>query len=172
MKADELYDRLISPIEDQMKGIVGRILRDPEEAADVFQEVMVLIWDKLEYIDRHPNPHGYIIRICITRSYDALRKRMRKRRWELHLDLIKEKLFHVQPPESYIDLDLPAVVRQAVAMLPQKQGHAVLLRILENLSYHSMGGILGCSEATARSHFSKGKARLIKIIEDLAMSPH
>jgi RNA polymerase sigma factor (sigma-70 family) len=170
MKADELYDRLIGPIEEQMMGIVGRIVRDPEEAADVFQEVLVLIWDKLEHIDRHPNPHGYIMCICITRSYDALRKRIRKRRWELRLDSIKEKIFHAQPPTPYIDLDLTEVVRQAVAMLPQKQGHAVLLRVIENLSYHGIGTVLGCSEATARSHFSKGKAKLVKIIEDHGFS--
>ncbi len=169
-KANELYDKLISPIENQMTGIVGRIVRDPEEAADVFQEVMALIWDKLEFIDKHPNPHGYIIRICITRSYDALRKRIRKRRWELRLDRMKEKFLHVQPPGPPMDLDLKVVVRQAVAMLPPKQGHAVLLRVIENLSYHAIGGILGCSEATARSHFSKGKARFIKIIEDLSIS--
>jgi hypothetical protein len=74
-KSDELYERLISPIEKRMIGIVARIVRDPEDAADVFQEVLALIWAKFERIDRHPNPHAYIIRICITRSYDALRKR-------------------------------------------------------------------------------------------------
>jgi DNA-directed RNA polymerase specialized sigma24 family protein len=86
-KSDELYERLISPIENRMIGIVARIMRDPEDAADVFQEVLALIWAKLARIDRHPNPHAYIIRICITRSYDALRKRARRRRLETRLIL-------------------------------------------------------------------------------------
>jgi DNA-directed RNA polymerase specialized sigma24 family protein len=47
-KSDELYERLISPIEKRMIGIVARIVRDPEDAADVFQDVLALIWAKLE----------------------------------------------------------------------------------------------------------------------------
>lgn len=91
-KSDELYERLISPIEKRMIGIVARIVRDPEDAADVFQEVLALIWAKLERIDRHPNPHAYILRICITRSYDALRKRARRRRREIRLESILESI--------------------------------------------------------------------------------
>ena len=92
-KSDELYERLIRPIEQRMISIVARVVRDPEDAADVFQEVLALIWAKLDRIDRHPNPHAYIIRICITRSYDALRKRARRRRREVRLESIQEKLW-------------------------------------------------------------------------------
>jgi hypothetical protein len=57
-------------------------------------------------------------------------------------------------------------------MLPPKQGQAVLLRVVENLSYQGIGGILGCSEATARSHFSKGKSRVIYGKSHAFSEPH
>ncbi len=169
-KADDLYDKLIRPIESKMTGIVARIVRDPEEAEDVFQEVLAIIWEKLEYIDQLSNPHGYILRICITRSYDTLRKRIRRQRWEFRLNRIKNRFLYVQPLKPQRDLDLSVVVRDAIAMLPPRQGQAVLLRIIENMSYYSIGGILGCTEATARSHFSKGRTRLAKIMRELAVS--
>jgi RNA polymerase sigma factor (sigma-70 family) len=169
-KSDELYERLISPIEKRMIGIVARIVRDPEDAADVFQEVLALIWAKFERIDRHPNPHAYIIRICITRSYDALRKRARRRR-EIRLESIQAKMW---PARSlgYIkeEGDRVTAIREAIAMLPPNQGQAVLLRIMEDSPYHTIAGVLGCSEATARSHFSKGKARLVKLLGELGIS--
>ena len=172
-KSDELYERLISPIEKRMIGIVARIVRDPEDAADVFQDVLALIWAKLERIDRHPNPHAYIIRICITRSYDALRKRARRRRREIRLESIQAKIW---PARSlgYIkeEGDRVTAIREAIAMLPPNQGQAVLLRIMEDSPYHVIAGILGCSEATARSHFSKGKARLVKLLGELGISSY
>ena len=172
-KSDELYERLISPIEKRMIGIVARIVRDPEDAADVFQEVLALIWAKLDRIDRHPNPHAYIIRICITRSYDALRKRARRRRREIRLESIQAKIW---PARSlgYIKEEGGRVtaIREAIAMLPPNQGQAVLLRIMEDSPYHVIAGILGCSEATARSHFSKGKARLVKLLGELGISSY
>jgi RNA polymerase sigma-70 factor (ECF subfamily) len=172
-KSHELYERLIRPIEKRMIGIVARIVRDPEDAADVFQEVLALIWAKLERIDRHPNPHAYIIRICITRSYDALRKRARRRRHEIRLESVQAKVWPARSPFNIIeDGDRVTAIREAIATLPPNQGQAVLLRIMEDFPYHMIAGILGCSEATARSHFSKGKARLVKLLGELGISSH
>lgn len=171
-KSDELYERLISPIEKRMIGIVARIVRDPEDAADVFQEVLALIWAKLERIDRHPNPHAYIIRICITRSYDALRKRARRRRREIRLENIQAKMWPARSLGYIKEGDRVTAIREAIAMLPPNQGQAVLLRLMEDSPYHTIAGILGCSEATARSHFSKGKARLVKLLGELGISSY
>jgi RNA polymerase sigma factor (sigma-70 family) len=171
-KSDELYERLIRPIEKRMIGIVARIVRDPEDAADVFQEVLALIWAKLARIDRHPNPHAYIMRICITRSYDALRKRARQRRREIRLESIKAKMWPARSPGYFREGDRVTAIREAIAMLPPNQGQAVLLRLMEDSPYHTIAGVLGCSEATARSHFSKGKARLVKLLGELGISPY
>jgi len=171
-KSDELYERLISPIEKRMIGIVARIVQDPEDAADVFQEVLALIWAKLERIDRHPNPHAYIFRICITRSYEALRKRARRRRREMRLEKIQTKLWPARSLGYLNEGDSVTVVQEAIAMLPPNQGQAVLLRLMEDSPYHMIADILGCSEATARSHFSKGKARLVKLLGELGISSY
>jgi RNA polymerase sigma factor (sigma-70 family) len=171
-KSDELYERLISPIEKRMIGIVARIVRDPEDAADVFQDVLALIWAKLERIDRHPNPHAYILRICITRSYDALRKRARRRRREIRLESIQAKIWSARSPGYVKAGDRVTAIREAIAMLPPNQGQAVLLRLMEDSPYDMIAGVLGCSEATARSHFSKGKARLVKLLGDLGISSY
>jgi len=161
--ANRLYERLIRPIEKQMIGIVWRIVRDPDEAEDVFQEILAQVWVRLEQIDRHPNPQAYIIRICVTRSYDALRKRVRRHRFEVFIETVKEKLLPIRPSDFINEQDRKIALRQAIALLPPKQGQAVLLRAMEDMPYHLIGSVLGCSEATARSHFSKGKDKLGKI---------
>jgi RNA polymerase sigma-70 factor (ECF subfamily) len=171
-KSDELYERLIRPIEKRMISIVARIVRDPEEAADVFQEVLALIWAKLERIDRHPNPHAYIIRIYITRSYDHLRKRARRRRREIRLESIKAKMWPARSIGYVSEGDRATTIHEAIAMLPPNQGQAVLLQLIEDSSYDTIAGILGCSEATARSHFSKGKSRLVKLLGELGISSY
>jgi RNA polymerase sigma factor (sigma-70 family) len=169
-KSDELYESLISPIEKRMIGIVARIMRDPEDAADVFQEVLALIWAKLERIDRHPNPHAYIIRICITRSYNALRKRARRRRREIRLENIRARMWPARSLGYLKEEEKVTAIRDAISMLPPNQGQAVLLRLMENTPYNMIAGVLGCSEVTARSHFSKGKARLIKLLDEIGIS--
>jgi RNA polymerase sigma factor (sigma-70 family) len=148
---------------------VARIVRDPEDAADVFQDVLVIVWHKLDRILCHPNPHGYILRICITRSYDALRKKMRRRRFEIRIETIKTKLWPKVSQQSPPAHNIANTIRAAISMLPPKQGQAVLLRAIEGSAYNAIADILGCGESTARSHFSKGKARLEKILQDLGI---
>ncbi len=161
--ANPIYERLIGPIEKQMIGIVWRIVRDPDEVEDVFQEILAQVWARIEQIDRHPNPRAYILRICVTRSYDAMRKRARRHRFEVFIETVKEKLLSIRAPDFINEHDRKIALRQAIALLPQKQGQAILLRTMEDMPYDLIGSILGCSAATARSHFSKGKDKLSRI---------
>lgn len=163
----EMYQRLIEPIEERMIAIVTRIMQDHHDSVDVFQEILAVIWKKLKTIDRHPNPEAYILRICVTRSYDALRKKAQRRR-EVRLNTEAENLIQQSPAE---DCELSSTIRQSISLLPAKQGKAVFLRLIEGENYAMIGGILGCSPATARSHFSKGKASLRTILADLGFSP-
>lgn len=164
-QAEELYDELIGPIEEKMMGTVARIVGDPDDADDVFQEVLATVWKKLPRIHRHPNPHGYIIRICVTRSYDALRRRSRRRRRERPLNPKHACAGHGANPVGQSERD--AAIRHAMASLPTKQGQAVYLRLVEGESYEAIAAALGCSEPTARSNASKGRARLRVLLAEV-----
>jgi RNA polymerase sigma factor (sigma-70 family) len=161
--ANELYANLIAPIEAKMIGIVGRVVRDPDDAADVFQEVQADIWRRLETIHRHPNPQACILRICINRSYDALRKRSRRER-EVPIERADAEATSHTADFPPVAPELVAAAHSAVASLPPQQGQAVLLRCLQDAPYAEVAAVLGCSEAAARSHVSKGITRLRRIL--------
>jgi len=167
-EADELYERLIIPIEQKLKAIVLRIVRNPDDADDVMQETLAVVWKKLDKIDRDANPHSYILRICINRAYDLLRSRARRRRRESRAAHAARKDCTVTdgPAARAMTAERAEAVRNAVGLLPPKQGKAVLLRVVEGSSYGAIACILGCSEATARSHCSKGTARLRSILTE------
>ena len=165
--AHEIYEKLIEPVEDRMIAIITRIIQDHHDSMDVFQEVLAVIWKKLNRIDRHPNPHAYILRICVTRSYDAIRKKARRRRevrLEKHIEDLRQRADESEKEISF-------AIRDAITLLPPKQGKAVLLRLIEGEDFASISNILGCSPVTDRSHFSKGKTQLRTILLDWGISP-
>ena len=134
---------------------------------DVFQEILAVIWKKLKTIDRHPNPQAYILRICVSRCYDALRRKAVRRR-EVRLD---QEIQQLQQRPSMEQTEISTAIREAIALLPAKQAKAVFLRLIEGENYAVIAGVLGCSAATARSHCCKGKANLRTILTDLGLSP-
>lgn len=174
--AEEIFQTLIAPIEKQMIRTVARIVHDPDDAADVFQECLAEIWKKLPKVHCHPTPQAYILRICIGRSYDALRRRALRRSREVQADdiTLEAAADRVRPHASTdttpaADSGKESTIHRAIATLPPSQAHAVLLRAVEDMPYDAIGATLGCSEATARSHFSKGRARLHEILTRLGI---
>ena len=164
--AEEIYLTLISPIEDRMMRTVSRIVRDPEETADAFQTALMRVWKNLKRIHRHPNPHGYILRICINASYDQLRKRSRLRKREVSLEATNALEREAVESAGIPDEESADALTGALSRLPRKQAQAVVMRALEEESFQAIGQTLGCREATARSHYSKGKARLRQLLAD------
>lgn len=167
--SDEIYQWLIAPIETRMMLAVTRLVRDPDEAADAFQNALAQIWRDLEKIRRHPSPRAYILRVCISAAYDALRQRSRRRRREVPLENEPARSGALTPEALSIARLIAAERREAalaaIATLPAKQAQALLLRAIEDQSYATIAEVLGCSEATARSHVSKARERLCEILD-------
>ncbi len=57
------------------------------------------------------------------------------------------------------------LIRDALGRLPPKQAEVFLLRLMEERSYAEIAAIVGCTESTAYSHYSKGMVRLRTLLE-------
>jgi RNA polymerase sigma-70 factor (ECF subfamily) len=162
------YDILVRPIENQMIRSVWRIVRDPNDADDAFQEATTTIWKRLGRIRRHPNPQALILKICTDAANDVLRRRIRHKRAQEH----EEAIAGLPDPaptatQLLISNETQAEIFEAIGRLSPKQGTAVLMRFVHDLSYREIAQSLGCREATVRKHISRARDRLCRILEHL-----
>lgn len=161
MENKNTYQHLIAPVESQMIRSIWRIVRDPDEAADTLQEALATTWKKLDRVRAHPNPHAFILKICIDAAYDTLRKRQRH-----HTQEDPEVLHKVKASsdgsvsDKMIRKEIENEILHAVSRLPRKQASAVLMRIVQDEPYENIAIALGCSEATVRTHVLRGRDRL------------
>jgi RNA polymerase sigma factor (sigma-70 family) len=166
-KAEDIYQALIAPIERRMAGSIARLVRDPEETADVLQSALEAVWRDLERIHRHANPQGYILKLCASAAHDALRRRGRLRRLFFAWDARHEQIAEAGPGLSEAEAGAERrrlAVLDAIARLPAKQAQAVILRVYEEQDFAAVAQAIGCREVTARSHYSKAVARLRELL--------
>ncbi|MHC4063664.1 MAG: RNA polymerase sigma factor [Planctomycetota bacterium] len=165
------YGTLIGPIEDKMIRSIWRVVRDPDDAEEAFQEALATIWKRLDKIGRHPNPHALILRICINAAYDVLHRKIR-RRWREELKAIPTEIPDPRPSpaERLSGQEERAEIIRAIRQLPRKQADAALMRFVQELSYQEIAQALGCSEVTVRTHIARARTRLAKLLAHLA--PH
>lgn len=162
------YERLIAPITDRMMRSVWRILRDPDEAEDAFQEALLTVWKRWEQIRRHPNPHALVLRICIHSAQDTLRRKARRRK-RMDADGVPEAVADQKPSavERLTDAEQSAGVRRAIATLPRNQAQAIQMHLVEEIPYGDIAAAMDCREVTVRTHVARARAKLRVLLAHL-----
>lgn len=157
------YEQLIQPLEQQMLLTIGRLVRDPDRAADVLQDAMTRIWFGLDRLKVHPNPQAYVLSVCISAAHDMLRKM--KRIATAQQAMVAEGRVRTGGPEPSAVLaerEVEQAVLNAISWLPVQQATAVLMRLIHEKPFADIAEALGCEESTARTHYARGRASLAR----------
>ncbi len=163
----KLYESLIQPIEDQMIRSVWRILRDPDDAEDAFQEALTTVWRRRKRISRHPNPQAFILKTCVSAACDILRRRMRHRARREESRALPEVASDSAPLDELARKEEAAQVWAAISQLSRNQAVAVLMKAMHAQSHRQIAQGLGCSEATVRTHLARARDRLRHLLRHL-----
>lgn len=159
--AQRAYDRFIGPIEDRMIRSIWRIIRDRQDAEDAMQDALIRIWKRWHRVCKHQNPEALVLKICIDAAYDLTRRRLRERRNCELVTMANEPVdSSPSPSDILISTEQYGKFLSAIHRLPRQQALATLMRMVQDQSYEEVAAALGCSEATARKHVSRGRDRL------------
>lgn len=169
------YDALIRPLEEQMIRTIWRVTGNADDCEDSMQEALAIIWRKFDRITAHNNPRALVLRICMNAACDVMRKRTRLCRTEQLAEWQNEVRRELKQPGSTVlhqlqAEDLEREVLEALAQLSPQQSEAVRLRLLKQESYERIAELLNCTEATARTHVARGRARLQELLAHLSPS--
>lgn len=140
-----------------------RILGDTMEAEDVMQEAFLVAFRNLGSIDLNTSFGGWLKRIVVNRSLDALRKR--KPQIELVEDYPDE--IHAEPwnpTEEGTIGEKVEKIRRALEKLPEKYRLVLSLNLFEGYDHEEIGQILGVTPSTSRAQLSRGKQKLLQLI--------
>src|SRR5262245_51278586 len=113
-----------------MVNCVWRIVRDPDETEDVVQEVLLHLLNKPDAVFRHSNPTALILRICVNKALEHLRKQSSRR---TALDRLSAEMPAPvsTPAESMASGEERARLLNFLKLLPPRESEAVTLHVLE-----------------------------------------
>ena len=114
-------------------------------AEDAVQDALARACEKWGHVGRTSDPDTYVRRMVVN----AHISRWRRTRRESPVEELREGDPQPDPADRVGTAD---AVWSVCAGLPPRQRVAVVLRFYEDLEYAEIAGVLGCSEATVRSH--------------------
>lgn len=142
-----------------MYNICYRMMNNRQEAEDMLQESFTEAFMQLKTYRFESAFGAWLKRVTINKCINALKKR-------------KAELVPVENlPETYTDepaADVPGLsvetVHKAMKLLPEGYRVIFSLYLLEGYDHGEISDIMGISEATSKSQYSRAKQRVKEII--------
>ena len=150
-----------------MYNICLRMLGNEADAEDLLQNSFIDVFTKLDSFRYQSSIGAWMKRIVINNCINFLkRKRLRFTELEpLHGELNPSE--EETPSGEGLSVE---VVREAMMKLPEGYRVVFSLYLLEGYDHKEIAGILGISEATSKSQFSRAKKKLREIIQSETMT--
>lgn len=146
----------------KMMGVCLRYTRDQDRAQEVVQEGFIKVFDKLSEFDFKGSFEGWVRKIMINASIDAIRKR-NSGPFSTDEDFIFDSAEPLDQEsgtdEELIKLKAEHAMR-AIQSLSPAYRTVFNLYVIENYSHKEIAEILSISEGTSKSNLSKAKQNL------------
>jgi RNA polymerase sigma factor (sigma-70 family) len=160
-KESKAQEYLFKYFSGRMLGLCSRYSDSIEEAEDVMQEGFVKIFQKMESFRNQGSLEGWMKRIMINTALDSFRKN-KNSRYNIDIDTIEytsETNLHVL--ESIGAKDLMKLIKS----MPKGFRTVFNLYAIEGYAHKEIGEMLGISESTSKSQYSRARAYLQKMLQ-------
>ncbi|MFP4155068.1 MAG: RNA polymerase sigma factor RpoE [Halothiobacillaceae bacterium] len=172
------YDILVRKYQHKIVRLISRFVRDPEDAMDLTQETFIKAYRALENFRGDSAFYTWLYRIAVNTAKNQLAASNRHG-YQVSLNSSPhpdseepmpepEGLRDYATPENAILTgELEAVIKAAIADLPEDLRTALTLRELEGLSYEEIAQVMGCPIGTVRSRIFRAREAVDKRLKPL-----
>lgn len=162
---EQLLDHYQKPVYHQALRLVG----NPEDAADVAQEVFIKVWKHLPSFRGESSFSTWLYRLTDNAALDLIR-REKKRRGDSSLDDDESALTLPADPaptphQAIEQKELHQAVADGLAQLSEEHRQVLVMREINGLSYEEIGSILGLSPGTVKSRIARARISLAKFLQ-------
>jgi len=143
-------------------GLIRRVLRDPEAAAEVLQEVFWQVWrEASQYDARRGSPEAWLVMRAKTRAIDRLRSiRRRDRTFVAPVDESVARGTEEPAENPAVVAEDRSLIQSALAQLPEPQRRVIEMAFFEGLTQSEIAIRLREPLGTVKTRARLGLERL------------
>ncbi len=163
----EAFTQLVHLYSDRVYNLALRILKNPDDAADVLQETFLAVYEKIHTFDGRADFFTWLYRIATNFSLMRLRKKKRTVLADEDLerefdspDQVEIAEWQQVPLKGMLSEEFRKHLDEAVDSLPEIYKSVFILRDLENLSIKETSRILGITESNVKIRLKRARMYL------------
>ena len=145
------------PLADPVYAYAVNMLGNPDDAADITQDVMLRLWETRRKLQDMDSPKAWALRMTRNLCLDHLKRRRPILDEEA---VIRNGGFADDLQRQVEAKDMAEIVRRIIDTLPDNQREVLLLREVEELEYDEIAHITGLGLNNIRTLLSRGRAKV------------
>jgi RNA polymerase sigma-70 factor (ECF subfamily) len=158
------FARLYDALSGSVHGLARRVVRDPERAEDVAQEVFLEVWRKAPtYEPSKGTAKTWILTIAHRRAVDAVRRNEASRKYEART--LVDDVQHDNPGDGLLVREEQKQVRDCLKTLTDLQLESVQLAYYNGYTYSEVATLLDKPLPTIKTRMRDGLIRLRDCME-------
>lgn len=166
----DAFNQLIRRWERPIYALAYRVIGREEDARDVSQDAFLRAFRALPGFKGQAKFSSWLYRIALNLCRDWIRKQRRAPVSQLPQDVDAVELASLRgPSESVEDLvarrELSDAVEVAMALLPEEQRTAVILKEYHGMTFQEIADLQGCPLSTVKTRLYQGLSVLRKNLE-------
>jgi RNA polymerase sigma-70 factor (ECF subfamily) len=172
---DDAFAEVVRTLGGRMLSVARRFMKDEDAARDVVQDAFLSAFRAIKQFDGQAQLSTWLHRIVVNAALMRLRSRQRRPEQSLEplLPVFQEDGHHVEPVVSWADSaeralereETRAVVRAAIADLPDSYRAVVIMRDIEDLSTREVADAMGISENAVKLRLHRARQALATLIK-------
>lgn len=166
-RREEFFNSVIESTRDMLFRMVRRMVERESVAEEILQECYLSLWDRLDG-GVPANPEAWLVRACVNRSIDHLRRRDIRGETALEEETLATPCFRDAGPGSW---EVEALLDSALRRLAPREKAAFMLRKIEGCSYEDIAQMTGVAAATVRNQVMNAGRKIEKALREGGIEP-
>lgn len=157
--------KLFEKFAPRMMSVCLRYMKDGQEAEDVLQDGFIKIFQKLNAYENTGSLEGWIRRIIVNTALDQLRKNSKFG----YTDDVDEVSYKIENNDFTVEGLMAQDLMKLIGQMPE--GYKVVFNMfaIEGYSHKEIADLLGITESTSKSQYSRARAHLREKLEKLGI---
>lgn len=155
--------KLFEKFAPKMMSVCLRYMKDGQEAEDVLQDGFIKVFQKLSAYENSGSLEGWIRRIIVNTALDQIRKNSKFG----YTDNVDEVGYKIENNDYTVEGLMAQDLMKLIHQMPE--GYKVVFNMfaIEGYSHKEIADLLGITENTSKSQYSRARAYLRDKLEKL-----
>jgi len=164
------FEELVKRFQTPVLNFIYRYLGDRCTAEDLTQEAFLRVYRAAPRFDPRSRVSSWIFKIAYNLSMNELRRRRRSSKFASNASVEGIEYRNQTPFKSLERNETLEEITQTLDQLPERQRAALLLKVIEGLSYREIGEVLETSVASVESLIFRARNNMKQLLAEHAHS--